>query len=148
MAKNKKTATQVSEEKIAQTTPQQFPSYRNVTNALQGLFDAHLENAVLNGVFENFGVTNPQDITANNYQEVIDQCALLKKADNKTLLGSSNQPATFDIVTGETLSLDDIVRKAYESAGISSPAHWNILDEEEREALIAAQVSLLKTKKN
>ena len=58
------------------------------------------------------------------------------------LLGSSVQPASFEISDGSVLSLGDVVGRAHVASGLSVE-DWNALDSTAREALIADTVDKL-----
>ena len=58
------------------------------------------------------------------------------------LLGSSVQPASFDLSDGSVLSLGDVVGRAHAASGLSVE-DWNALDSNAREALIADTVDKL-----
>lgn len=58
------------------------------------------------------------------------------------LLGSSVQPASFELSDGSVLSLGDVVGRAHAASGLSVE-DWNALEESAREALIAETVDKL-----
>ncbi|WP_164242313.1 hypothetical protein ACL5HQ_13710 [Stenotrophomonas maltophilia] len=58
------------------------------------------------------------------------------------LLGSSVQPASFELSDGSVLSLDDVVGRAHAASGLSLE-DWNALDDSARETLIAEMVDKL-----
>lgn len=58
------------------------------------------------------------------------------------LLGSSVQPASFELSDGSVLSLGDVVGRAHAASGLSVE-DWNALEDSAREALIAETVDKL-----
>ncbi|MCU1030220.1 hypothetical protein JAK53_13140 [Stenotrophomonas maltophilia] len=58
------------------------------------------------------------------------------------LLGSSVQPASFELSDGSVLSLGDVVGRAHAASGMSVE-DWNALEDSAREALIADTVDKL-----
>lgn len=68
------------------------------------------------------------------------------KKDDTYLLGSSVQPAIFELEDGGIVQLGTVVAAAQTALGATA-AEWNALSDADREALIQAQVDVLPVKK-
>lgn len=60
----------------------------------------------------------------------------------EVLTGTDSLPANVDLVSGGTVQLGDIVRRAYEDSGLDVAA-WNALSQEDRDTAILAARDLL-----
>ncbi|MBN5173065.1 hypothetical protein JY430_13165 [Stenotrophomonas maltophilia] len=68
--------------------------------------------------------------------------SLMADAPPSFLLGSSVQPASFELSDGSVLSLGDVVGRAHADSGMSVE-DWNALEDSAREALIVETVGKL-----
>lgn len=68
--------------------------------------------------------------------------SLMADTPPPSLLGSSVQPASFELSDGSVLSLGDVVGRAHAASGLSVE-DWNALEDNAREALIAENVDKL-----
>ncbi|HIE1098253.1 hypothetical protein [Stenotrophomonas maltophilia] len=68
--------------------------------------------------------------------------SLMANAQQPFLLGSSVQPASFELPDGSVLLLGDVVARAHAASGLSVE-DWNALDETAREVAIAETVGNL-----
>lgn len=68
--------------------------------------------------------------------------SLMADTPPPALLGSSVQPASFELPDGTVLALGDVVREAHVASGLSV-GDWNALEDSAREALIADTVDKL-----
>ncbi|MBH1826267.1 hypothetical protein I5W35_03835 [Stenotrophomonas maltophilia] len=68
--------------------------------------------------------------------------SLMADAPPRFLMGSSVQPASFELSDGSVLSLGDVVGRAHVASGLSVE-DWNALEDSAREALIAETVDKL-----
>ncbi len=68
--------------------------------------------------------------------------SLMVDTPSPFLVGSSVQPESFELSDGSVLSLGEVVGRAHAASGLSVE-HWNALEVDAREALIAETVDKL-----
>lgn len=91
----------------------------------------------------------PVDINLSDFKEGVHELAdssdipplaPLDPAQQKTLLGASNQPEIFTLRNGETLKIETVVEEAFKRSGLDL-AQWNKMAQGKRDKAIAEVVA-------
>jgi hypothetical protein len=100
-----------------------------------------VQNQKIRGVFYPAGSPDAFELTKEEAEQLGDNVELV--VDEATLYGSSVLPAMIAIAEGKEVQLGEVVAAAHTRSGLTA-AKWNKLAEGKREALLTAEIELMK----